>query len=78
MAKRERDTDRYDDAVADILAYVRTQGQSIDTVAREKRLGSSFLAGADLATRLIHDGVRSGLARGFARRCLGSRRVGHA
>jgi hypothetical protein len=69
--------DRYDEAIADILAYLRTQGASIDAVSREKRLGSSFLAGADLATRMIYDGVRSGLARGFARR-LAHRKVGHA
>ena len=79
MSKRNRTPtlDRYDEALADVLAYLRTQGAGIDTVARERRLGSAFLTGADLATRLIYNGVHSGLVRGFARR-LAHRKVGHA
>lgn len=60
--------DRYADALNDVLEFVRMEGASIDKAAQHRRLGASFLAGADLACRLIYDGVRSGLVEGFARR----------
>lgn len=78
MSKKTPRPDRYAEAIRDALALVATQAASISKTAEASRLGTSFLAGADLATRLIHDGVRSGLVQGFARRQVASRRVGHA
>lgn len=86
MSQRNRTPtlDRYDEALADVLAYVEHNGRLITAAGEAGKLRSTFVVGANLATLLIGDGVRSGLVRDFARRMrthgnkLESRRVGHA